>query len=167
MAFASLHGADQLAWQRAKLPTRTIEVNVRDQLAANLQFQGGNLRCDATCAEGAWTFLRVGFLWRHVIIEIAGTGQRFGMVRTGFVNGVLVLEDGKRYAWKRLRFWSGESGFVTESGFPIVRFLPKRFSLKDAGSVSVQREYKTLSELSCLVLLGVFLSVVNQRRRRA
>lgn len=167
MAFASLRDSDRLAWRQASLFARAVEVVSRDTLAGILRFEGWGMKCDATCADGMWTFRRHGFLWRNVTVEQASGGQQVATVNMRFTSGTLTLANGETYGWKQLGFWSGETAFITGSEFPIVKFKPRRFSFKDSGEVSVQREYKESPDLPFLIMLGVYLSVLNQRRRRS
>lgn len=167
MAFASLRDSDRLAWRQASLFARAVEIVSGETLAGILRFEGWGMKCDATCADGMWTFRRHGFLWRSVTVEQAGTGQHVANVSMQFTSGALTLANGESYGWKRLGFWSGETAFMTGSEFPIVKFKPKRFSFKDNGEVTVQREYRDNPELPFLIMLGVYLSVLNQRRRRS
>ncbi len=168
MAFASLRDSDRLAWRQASLFTRAVEVVSGETLAGVLRFEGWGMKCDATCADGMWTLRRHGLLWRNVNVEAAGTGQTVADVKMRFTSGVLTMAGRPDdYGWKRLSFWSGESAFVTPSDFNIVKFQPKRFSFKDTGEIAVQREYATSPDLPFLIMLGVYLSVLNQRRRRS
>jgi hypothetical protein len=168
MAFASLHDSDRLARRQASLFARAVEIVVGDALAGILRFEGWGMKCDATCADGMWTFRRHGFLWRNVTVEQTGTGQEIAEVKMRFASGTLVMQARpEAYAWKQLGFWSGETAFMSGSEFPIVRFKPKRFSFKDTGEVAVQREYRDNPDLPFLIMLGVYLSVLNQRRRRS
>jgi hypothetical protein len=167
MAFASLRDSDRLTWRQASLFARAVEIVSGETLAGVLRFEGLGMKCDATCADGMWSFRRHGFLWRNVTVEQAGSGQHFASVSMSFTSGTLTLARGETYGWEQLGFWSGETAFVTDSEFPIVKFKPKRFSFKDTGEVAVQREYRDNPELPFLVMLGVYLSVLNQRRRRS
>ena len=167
MAFASLRDADRLAWRQASLFARAVEVISDETLAGILRFEGWGIKCDATCADGMWTLRRHGFLWRNVTVEQTDTSQPVATVSMRFTSGTLRLTRGETYSWKQLRFWSGETAFLTQSEFPIVKFKPKRFSIKDTGEITIQREYATSPDLPFLIMLGVYLTVLNQRRRRS
>lgn len=167
MAFASLRDSDRLAWRQASLFARAVEIVSGETLAGILRFEGWGMKCDATCADGMWTFRRHGFLWRNVSVDLAGNGQEVAAVKMRFTRGTLNLASGQTYGWKQLGFWSGETAFMSGSDFPIVKFKPKRFSFKDSGEVDVQREYRDSPDLPFLIMLGVYLSVLNQRRRRS
>lgn len=167
MAFASLREADTLAWRQASMFARAVEILSDETLAGILRFQGWGLRCDATCADGMWVFRRRGLFWKDVLIEQPGDRHEVAAVTTRFISGTLKLPSGESLIWRQLSFWSGESAFMTPSGFAIVKFKPKRFSFRDAGDIVVQREYANHPELPFLIMLGAFMSVANQRRRRS
>ena len=154
-------------WRQPSRFGRAIEIAISDNLAAILRFQRWGRQCDATSADGMWRFRRQRFFGRSVLIESIPVGNQVGTFRSRFTGGALTLADGKVYDWEYLGFWRGNPAFFMPSGFPIVTLSSKRFSLKDSGEVSVQREYSSLEELPLLVLFGSYLTIMNQRRRRA
>ncbi len=166
MALVSFRGADQLGWVQPSWFGRTVEITASDALAAILRYQNWWRRCDATSADGMWRFQSRGFFGRGVSITSLPGEARVGTHTWRFRGGILRLDDGDVFEWKNLGFWSGEMALLTPSGFPIVTFTPKLFSLKNQGRVTIHREYATLPELPLLVTLGVFLAIADQRRRR-
>jgi hypothetical protein len=166
-AFVSLRTTDGLVWRQASLFGRAIEVTARDALAAILRLKGWISHCDAASAEGMWHFHREGFFWRRIVISESVGGGAVGVFHASVTGGRLVLSDGKEFIWKRISFWRQEMAFLTTSEFPIVKFAPKRFAVKYAGTISVSREYNDLGELPLLILLGTYLIVLAIRRARS
>lgn len=167
MAFISLRDADGLAWHQASLLARAIELTGAGGLAGILRFHGMGRQCDATAAEGMWSFRREGFLWRHAGIVAMPGDKPVGRVSSGIARSRLTLVDGTVYDFNRMGFWSGERAFVTTSEFAVVRFQPRRLTFRPAGEIVIAREYSALPELPLLTLLGVFLTVMEQRRARS
>ena len=167
MALVSIRGADQLGWLQPSWFGRTVEITSSDSLAAILRFQNWGRRCDATSADGMWRFESKGFFGKTVNITSLPGGAAVGTHASRFRGGILRLSEGDVYEWKALGFWSGEMAFLTPSGFPIETFSTKRFSLRNRGVVRIHREYTELAELPLLVMLGVHLTLAEQRSRRA
>ena len=111
-----------------------------------------------------WRFQTKGFFGKTVSITSLPDGAAVGTHACRFRGGILRLMDGDVFEWKSLGFWSGEMAFLTPSGFPIATFSPKRFSFKNRGEVKIHREYAGIPELPILVLLGTYLTVLEQRR---
>ncbi len=165
MAFASLRGADMLVWRQPGMFSPVVEVLRDEALAGILRYSHWGMTCDATCADGMWTFRRHGFLWSKISITKSGSSGTFATYHSRFVNGTIRLESGDSYGWRHSGIFSVKSAFATSSGFSIATFAPKVFSLRSAGSITIAREYANDPNLPFLILLGTHFSLQRRRRR--
>lgn len=162
-----MRSVNQLGWLQPSWFSRVYEIIADESLTAVLRFQNWGRTCDATTADGMWRFATKGFIGRTLTISSIPNGESLGTFVWRFRGGLLRLTDGDVYEWKSVSFWSGTRAFLSPSGFSMVTFQPKALAFKFRGSVQIQREYQTDPHLPLLIALGVYLTVVERRRRRA
>lgn len=150
-----------LQWKQPHVTSAAFELKSNEELLATLKFSNafGSL-ATGECADGSWTFKRVGFLNTHVSIRVAGTENDIAVYRnsTWSQGGTLELPDGRRIN-ANSNFWHSQFEFTGESGDPILRFT-------NIGGFKLHAELEflppaaLLTELPWIVILGWYLTVM-------
>jgi hypothetical protein len=151
----------RMQWKQPHLTTSAYELKSNDELLATLKFNSafGSL-ATGECADGKWTFKRVGFLNTHVSIRVAGTENDIAVFRnsTWSQGGTLEFPDGRRFN-ANSNFWHSKFEFTDENGEPIVRFT-------NIGGFKLHAELEILSaagglaQLPWIIILGWYLTVM-------
>jgi hypothetical protein len=151
----------QMQWKQPHLTAATYELKSNGELLASLMFNTafGSL-ATGECADGKWTFKRVGFLNTHVSVRVAGTENDIAVFRnsTWSQGGTLEFPDGRKFN-ANSNFWHSMFEFTSENGEPIIRFT-------NIGGFKLHAELEILpaaskvTELPWIIILGWYLTVM-------
>lgn len=152
----------ELKWVQPTAFKTQYELRSEGELVAVLHISGlFRDQAAAECADGCWTFERVGF-WRNKVRVRARDSEAddalFKMSRWGDGSGVLQLSDGRKLS-ATTNFWRTEYQFRSEAGEPLLR-LSGGGVLRQSAEVEVHARAAGLPELPWLVMLGLFLLVI-------
>jgi hypothetical protein len=158
-----------LSWIQPKAVRREFELRIGDEVGAILRWENffGSLVSIQT-DDSKWLIRRSGLLWRRMTIHREGDYSGDAEFRFGwFGRGVLDVQGGDFYKWRRTRFLPWEWTFSNASDFPVVRFRPRLAWFKSRGEIDLA-ESATLhrNQLPLLILAGWYLVLVIQRRGR-
>ena len=131
------------------------------ELAATLRFRSSfGSFATAECADGCWTFKRIGFFQTKVSIRACGSDDDTAKFtnNTWSNGGTLELPDGRIFQ-AATNFWQSKFAFETESGEKLIQF-EKGGLLHLSASVAVQPNAISLAELPLVVTLGFYLIVM-------
>ena len=150
-------------WQQPRIMKMEYELRADDRVVANLRFRSAfSSFATAECADGTWTFKRIG-LW-HPKVTIHSRGENTNLAI--FVNnswsggGTLELSDERKYPAKT-NFWASQLEFQTEMGEPLVSYRKIGGLLHLSSEIEIAPFAKgVISELPWIVLLGWYLHVM-------
>lgn len=152
----------ELKWVQPHALKMEYELQDSGEVVASLRFRS-SLGSFATgeCAEGCWTFKRIGFWHTRATVRECGSDCDIAVFRnkTWADGGTLELSDGRRYP-ANTNFWKTEYEFTTEAGEPLVRYRSIGGVLHLSSLVEIHRAAADLKELPWLVLLGWYLTVM-------
>lgn len=153
----------QLRWTQPHTNKMEYELHAGDQVVATLRFRSafGSL-ATAECAEGSWTFKRVGFLQTRVTIRAGGEETNLAIFHnnTWDGGGTLELPDGRKYL-ANTNFWATKYEFRTEDGEPLIRYSRIGGLLHLSAEVEILPAAQALvAEFPWVVPLGWYLAVM-------
>lgn len=161
MKLAELAG-HELKWIQPHALKMEYELHAGDLVVAALRFRSsfGSFAM-ATCAEGSWTFKRVGFWQTRVTIRASETERDLAVFKnnTWSGGGTLELPDGRKYP-ADTNFWATEYEFRTESGVPLISYRKIGGMLHMSSLTEIHPLAKDLPEMPWMVLLGWYLTVM-------
>jgi hypothetical protein len=123
----------------------------------------------AECADGAWSFKRVGFLDPRVTVRERGSEEDLAVFRPRFTgNGLLEIRGGPILEWRGTDFFASRWGFFGAGGGPILSVQaagPRGWKdlLRTGGLVEVGAGGPDLGEFPLCVLLSWYLFVLIQQ----
>ncbi|HNT26247.1 MAG TPA: hypothetical protein PKM21_17905 [Anaerolineales bacterium] len=123
----------------------------------------------AECAQGRWSFKRVGFLNPRVTVRLPDTESDLGLYtpRWTGTQGRLELANGHAYVWQAANFWASQFCWRHPSGDDLVLFSPgseeQKLSnlFKQQARVTFASAAQNLGDLPLLVLLGWYLMILQ------
>jgi hypothetical protein len=151
-----------LRWAQLSAFSREYELRAGEEALATLRWQKafGSLAL-ATCAGGAWTFKRSGFLSPRVTVRRPESEAEVAVLKPGWRGeGTLELATGQSYPWRNTSFWRSEWAFTDGAGEPLVEFKPEFAFFKQAAEVKLGPRAGSVPDLSLLTLLGWYLMVL-------
>ena len=156
--------ANGLGWLQPNALKSEYELRSGEELVETLKFRGmfGTL-ATAECADGAWTFKRVGF-WQHrATIRAQGSDADLAVFRnnTWASGGELTFQDGRTFR-ASTNLWMTRFAFTGAGDEPLVRFHYGGVFHRSAD-VELAPEARTLPELPLLVLFGWYLVIMLDR----
>ena len=116
---------------------------------------------EAFAEDGHWTFICTRYILPRVSVRTPKLGflATFEGSRSG--NGMLEFLGGKRYHWLCTDIWQTTWGFETMDRTPLVRFQSGYEKDNSGGLVEITPAAWEHPNLSLLVLLGWYLSLLN------
>lgn len=150
-----------LEWSQPNALKREYELRAGDEIAATLRFRSafGSLAV-AACADGSWSFKRVGFLHPRVTVREEGSETDLAVFKnkTWSRGGTLEFPDG-RHVKAATNFWQTRFTLETEHEHVLIEYKT-RGVVRLAGGMTVSREGAAMKELPFLVTLGWYLVVM-------
>jgi hypothetical protein len=122
-------------------------------------------------ADGQWRFKKTWFPSEKVTVRPVDFDNEVAVLRARRIEKRAALEFpyGQVYYWKATNFWLNHFSFITRFGDPVLHFrrisnpvtsmvVPKG---KSTGVMEVEPSALYLSEISLLMLLGCYLSIID------
>lgn len=155
--------SSDLKWSQPSATRADYELRAGGELAGTLRFRSafGTL-ATGECADGCWTFKRVGFFQTRVTIRKCGEELDVASFRnnTWMGGGTLEFTDGTKIL-ANTNFWQTRLQFTLESGKPVGAFT-KGGMIHLNVAVEVDRSAVGLDQMPLIVLLGCYLIVMMQ-----
>ena len=151
-----------MKWKKLGLFRRIYELRGADQRLGSLEWGSAiGSQARGEILDSTWSFRRTGFLKPIVTARPAGGGAAAILHCRWSGGGLLELENGRRYLWKKVSFWGCQWAFLDESGAARVRFRPEGI-LNSCCSVDLAADQAQDSDIPLLVLLGWYLKVLAE-----
>ena len=152
----------KLHWQQPSMLHMEYELHTpENEVIATLKFKStfGSF-ATAECADGCWTFKRVGFWHTRATIRPCDAEEDIATFRhnTWAGGGTLEFPDGRKLL-ASTNFWQTRLDIKTETGQPLIRLHTDGF-LKMSATVEICPEAKEVVELPWLVMLSFYLAVM-------
>jgi len=138
-----------------------FELRTGNDVAATLVFRSAfGSFATGRCADGCWTFKRVGFWQTRATIRECEGEKEIGAFRNNTWNGggELELPDGRRFR-ATTNLWQSKLEFLDGSDNPLIE-LRSRGVIHMAATVEIQPPAVTLPEMPWMVLFGCYLTVM-------
>ena len=151
-----------LKWEQPSALKMEYELRTEGgELAATLRFRSSfGSFATAECADGCWTFKRIGFFHTRVTIRACGSDDDIAIFKnnTWSGGGTMELADGRAFQAAN-NFWQTKFGFETESGEKLIAF-EKSGLLHLSAIVEIQPGAVSMAEVPLMVTLGCYLIVM-------
>lgn len=132
---------------------------------ATLKFRSsfGSL-ATAECADGCWTFKRVGFFQTRVTVRSCGSDAEIASFRnnTWTSGGVLELPDGRNYR-ASTNFWKTKIEFLSTSEEPLVEYRKIGGFFHYSSYMVIHPAAASIAELPWMAILGWYLAILLQQ----
>lgn len=154
----------ELKWTQSSAWKMNYELHGGTKVIGKLQFRNslGSL-ATGECAEGRWTFKRVGFLQTRVTIRAEGGASELAIFKnnTWSGGGTLELPDGRKFL-ATSNFWQTKIEFKTADGADGKKLFEfqNRGLLHTEYMVTIHPEGQALPELPWILMLGCYLAVM-------
>jgi hypothetical protein len=164
----------ELIWKPRSLLSRTHDLVEAGEGAAGpyatLLWRAGLLMhapAEAQSGDGHWYFVPQGFFRQNVRVLAADGKTPVATLKRSWRRGVLRLEDGRGFVWRRQAFWSPSWRFEDTNGTAVVRFQ-WRFSLpRSTTRVEFESSAAPPIDRALLACLGWYLVLMSRRRHAA
>jgi hypothetical protein len=151
-----------LKWEQPSSMKMEYVLLADGETAATLKFRSsfGSL-ATAECADGYWTFKRVGFFQTRVTIRRCNSEEEIASFRnnTWASGGTLTLPDGRAYR-ATTNFWNTKYEFLTETGDALLVYQRIGGFFRLSSSVEIRPPAAGLAELPWMVILGWYLIIL-------
>ncbi len=151
----------KMEYQLMSVSTLAADTPPGDALVGILRFRSswGTL-ATAECADGCWTFKRVGFWQTRVTIRACNAESDLASFKnnTWKGGGTLELQDGRIFR-ANTNFWMTKYSFQTEQGDDLVNFR-QISGFRLSGVVEIQPAAQGITELPMMVMLGWYLIIM-------
>ncbi len=152
----------KLHWQQPSMLKMEYELHAEnDEVIASLKFKSSfGSFATAECADGCWTFKRVGFWQTRATIRRCDTEEEIATFRhnTWAGGGTLEFPDGRKLL-ATTNFWQTKLEIKTEAGDWLIHLHTDGF-LKMSATVEINPDAKAMAELPWLVMLSFYLAVM-------
>ena len=160
----------ELTWTQPRAGKYEFELRAGNEMLATIRWNdpyGSHALAEA--ANGQWSFDRSGLFHRQIVIREAQSRTPIAVEDASWLNGTsnLVFPDGNQFLYQRITpYWNwhafgrawmpvqGEQLVYTELTFP-------NWFMRRAGRVEITPKGLAIPELSLLVLLGWYISVIT------
>jgi hypothetical protein len=152
----------ELKWEQPKAVKMEYLLQSGEERVAALHFRStwGSF-AHAECADGCWTFKRVGFFQTRVSVRVCNAEDEIATFRnnTWTGGGTLELPDGRRYP-ANTNFWMTRFAFTTETGQELIRYTKIGGFLHMSARVMILPGATLVPELPWMTLLGWYLTIM-------
>ncbi len=159
-----------ILWTFAPGSTEAYELREGDEVVGTLSLlSAAGPLVEGACAEGTWTFRRVGFFSTHITVRAEGCGENLAVFTpTVGGGGSLAFAGGATFTWTPRSSMAAGWDFVAQDGFVLVSARPLTDNLplemaRIEGQTEVSLAGASVPQLPVLVLLAWYLFVVNVR----
>lgn len=159
----------ELKWEQPKVMKMEYLLQSGQETVASLRFRSAwGSFAQAECAEGCWTFKRVGFFQPRVSVRACNAEDEIATFRnnTWTGGGTLELLDGRRYP-ANTNFWMTRFAFTTETGQELIRYTKIGGFLHMSARVLVLPDAALLPETPWMTLLGWYLTIMLHQEAAA
>ncbi len=163
----------EIIWRPRTLLSRTYDLvpphGDGDEPFATLVWRPGLLRlgpAEARTSEGEWLIRRRGFFREQVLLFAPGADQPFATLQRHWRRGVLRLDGGREYVWRRAGFWSTTHVFEDGNGTALLRFR-HRFTFPRASTRVEIESSAPARDAALLACLGWYLLLLARRHSGA
>jgi len=152
----------ELKWEQPSSMKMEYILLVDGETAAALKFRNsfGSL-ATAECADGCWTFKRVGFFQTRVTIRRCGSDDEIATFRnnTWTSGGTLILPGGRAYR-ATTNFWNTKYEFLAETDEILLEYRRIGGFFRLSSYVAIHPAAALLPELPWMVILGWYLTIL-------
>jgi hypothetical protein len=152
----------ELKWIQPQAIKMEFVLRCGEEAVASLRFRTsfGSL-ATGECADGCWTFKRVGFWRTRATIRVCGTETDIAVFHnnTWTSGGTLDMPDRRMFP-ATSNFWMTQYEFRTEGGETLVRYRRIGGVLRLSSEVEIRPAAASMPELPWLVILGWYLTVM-------
>jgi hypothetical protein len=142
-----------------------LYVGEEQETVATLKFRSsfGSL-ATAECADGCWTFKRVGFFQTRVTVRPCNSETEIASFRnnTWTSGGVLELPDGRSYR-ASTNFWKTKYEFLAENEDVLIEYRKIGGFLHYSSHMEIHPAAANLPELPWMAILGWYLTILLQQ----
>jgi len=164
----------ELIWRSRGLLSRTHDlVDPQADSAgpyATLVWRSGFLMqapAEAQSGDGSWYFVPQGFFRQNVRVLVADGKTQVATLKRSWRRGVLRLEDGREFVWRRHAFWSPSWRFEDTNGTAVARFQWQFSMPRSTTRVEFESSAAPPAERALLACLGWYLVLMSRRRHAA
>jgi len=152
---------DHLRWEQPRVFGREWELRHGDETVATLTFRSafGTL-ATARCADGSWTFKRVGFWQTRATVRAEGAADDLAVFEhnTWSGGGTLTLAGGRPIR-VTTNFWQSKIEFQASEEEVLFRYVTEGF-IRQESELEVMPPLHRLREMPWLLLFGWYLVVM-------
>jgi hypothetical protein len=136
-----------------------------EEVVSTLKFRSsfGSL-ATAECADGCWTFKRVGFFQTRVTVRRCDSDEEIASFRnnTWTSGGILELPDGRTYR-ASTDFWKTKIEFLSASDEPLVEYRKIGGFFHYSAYMTIHPAAGSIAELPWMAILGWYLAILLQQ----
>jgi hypothetical protein len=135
---------------------------------ATLDMSNWSSKATAHVPEGTLFLRKESWTGLKVAITAGEQGPRVASYQRKWTgtSGQLSFPDGRSFTWKKVNFWGTQKAWIDSvSNVPYVQFAIGKFSRK--STVTIAPQAMGIQELSLLVVLGLYNSIVEKRDQAA
>lgn len=135
---------------------------------AELDMSSWSSKANALVSEGTLFMHKEGWSGLKVTIYAGEQGPLIATFQRKWTgtSGQLLFPDGREFTWAKINFWGTQKAWLDSTGNTIyVQFTKQSFSRKP--TVIIQPQASGTSELSLLVVLGLYNIHIEQRNNEA
>ena len=150
-----------LKWVQPSAFTMRYELRAGDEVVGAMSFRSASGSfATGECADGCWTFKRVGFFQTRVTVRQCESEVDIATFRnnTWSAGGTLELADGRRLL-ANTNFWQTSLQFQEASGEPLIRFDTAGM-IHLSATIRIEPSAGSMEELPIIVMLGWYLIVM-------
>jgi hypothetical protein len=157
-----------LRWTQPHVFDREWELHLGDETVATLTFRSafGSL-ATARCADGSWTFKRVGFWQTRATVRAEGAADDLAVFEhnTWSGGGTLTLAGGRPIR-VTTNFWQSKIEFQASDDAVLLRYVTEGF-LRQEAQLEVMPSLRRMRETPWLILFGWYLVVMMHQDSRS
>jgi hypothetical protein len=161
-SFRDCVGRDLIWKQRHTIVVPEYELLDGQETVAEIRFRSasGSL-ATAECADGCWTFKRVGFFQTRATVRICGAENDIAVFKnsTWSNGGTIVQADGTTFQ-ASTNFWNSRFDIASATGDSIVHYESQFGIVNPKRIIIIQPAVADLRELPWLALFGWYLRVI-------
>jgi hypothetical protein len=167
----------QLQWKPRSLLSRTHDLvdpeTSEGEPYATLLWRSGFMGfvtqgpVEAESGDGRWVFRRRGFFRERVLVMAEDGATQLAAFQRYWRRGVLRLEGGRQFTWRRESFLSPTWRFEDGNGTAVVRFRTRFSFPRSLTQIEIEASAAAAADRALLACLGCYLLVLARRRSAA